>query len=91
MHFGQSAVDKVRRDEQIIAERARGLTWPTIARRHGLSERQCRNIWSARPGRVSCRDLTDLEARVDEALEGYDAAIEDLAMLAASATNPLFS
>jgi hypothetical protein len=85
---GGCAIEKVRRDEEIVGARARGMTWRAIAKRHGLSERRCRNIWSARPEAVSCRAPTDLEATVDEALEGYDAAIEDLAVLAASTTNP---
>ena len=37
-----TAQRKVERDAAVVRDRARGLTWPTIAARHGLSERQCR-------------------------------------------------
>jgi hypothetical protein len=48
------AAKQVRRDERIIADRARGLRWATIAERHGLSEvGRIRNYyWNAPRGIV---------------------------------------
>jgi hypothetical protein len=41
----QDAASKVARDGRVVADRARGLVWATVAARHGLSERQCISIW----------------------------------------------
>jgi hypothetical protein len=36
-----TAQRKVERDAAVVRDRARGLTWATIAERHGLCEREC--------------------------------------------------
>ena len=76
---------KVRRDASVIADRARGLSWATVAQRHQLSERHCREIWAT--GRT-----TDLNPRASldalaDILAQLDAAIEDLALLAETTRN----
>jgi hypothetical protein len=43
-----TAVEKVRRDQQILLDRASGLSWPTLAARHDLDEASCRRIDRAR-------------------------------------------
>ena len=79
------AEEKVRRDSAVVADRGRGLTWSTIAERHNLSERHCREIWSEGRGlRLHAED--PLEALAD-LLAQLDAGIEDLALLAETARN----
>ncbi|MEJ7787879.1 MAG: hypothetical protein WKF96_24015 [Solirubrobacteraceae bacterium] len=82
-----SASEKVRRDVRIVADRARGLRWATIAERHGVSERQCRTVWAEhRDQRLTGHDA-DPESVVHHALESFEAAIEDFALLAESASH----
>jgi hypothetical protein len=75
-------VEKVRRDSEVVADRVRGLRWATVAERHGLSERHCREIvqrWrQAQPG---LGDSDPLEV-VAEVLEQLEAVIERLSLLA---------
>lgn len=77
-----TAQQKVERDARIVADRAAGLTWPTIARRHDLSERQCQEILrahrAARP-RFEARDPVDA---VTEVVEQLDSVIEKFALVA---------
>jgi len=69
----------------VIADRARGLSRATVAQRHQLSERHCREIWAT--GRTSDLDPhASLEALTDF-LAHLDAAIEDLALLAETTRN----
>ena len=53
-----SAHEKVARDDRIVADRARGLTWATIGARHGVTERQCRTIWAERLREISTEPST---------------------------------
>jgi hypothetical protein len=80
-----TAAEKVRRDERVVADRVRGLSWPTIAQRHGLSERHCRTIWADQAPVLSVEDFDPLEL-VREAIAQYDGLLEDLALLAESAS-----
>ncbi len=76
-----SAQKKVERDRQVVADRQRGLTWPTVAERHSLSERHCRQIvaqWrSSRPGLA---ELDPLEL-AQEALDRQETLVEEYALL----------
>jgi hypothetical protein len=75
-----SAQGKVERDARIAADRARGLTWPTICERHAISERQAREVVKAhRPSLVAGVDPV---AEVGDLLARYDAIVEELAVLA---------
>jgi len=80
------AAEKARRDERIVADRARGLRWSTIAQKHNLSERQAREVWRER---LSAEHLESLDGRdaIAEALLQIEAAIEDLALLAQTTNN----
>ena len=80
------ATEKVRRDDRIVADRARGLTWATIAERHGVSDRQARAIWKERLTAEPLESLDGLDA-ITEALLQVEAAIEDLALLAETTRN----
>jgi hypothetical protein len=82
-----NAREKVKRDCEIVADRARGLTWRTIAARHGLSERQCRTVWAERRPPLAEALEGDLVAALEEALAGLDAVIEDCALLAERTAN----
>jgi hypothetical protein len=81
------AQEKVERDRLIVADRAAGLTWPTIARRHDISERQgrraARSHWEGASGLA---EHDPVEA-VLEALEQVDVIVERFARLAAEATH----
>jgi hypothetical protein len=82
------ASHKARRDAQIVADRARGLRWATIAERHGVTERQCRTVWrESQQGRVLSYEQEDPLASLDEAIASVDSVIEDLALLAESTNN----
>lgn len=43
-----TAAGKVERDHRIVVDRNRGFSWPAVAQRDGLGERQCRAIYAAR-------------------------------------------
>jgi hypothetical protein len=81
-----TAGEKVRRDARIVADRAHGLGWATIADRHGLSERHCRTIWTEQAAMLAIEDVGPLE-RVQEAILQYDCVLEDLALLAEQASH----
>ena len=81
-----TARGKVERDREIIADRARGFTWPTIAARHDLTERQCRSIWKqSLDAQARVLESDPFEA-VAEALVQWDAVIERFAVVAQEAT-----
>ncbi len=70
----------------MIADRAHGFSWITIAERRDLSERMCRSIWNDHL-RQQPIGPSDLREALREAVAQYDAAIEDLALLAETTTN----
>jgi hypothetical protein len=83
-----SAADKVQRDRALVADRNRGLTWSVVARRHGLQERQARQIYaewrdSEEPALVQ-RDPVEW---LEETLDRYDSIIGELASTAECADN----
>jgi hypothetical protein len=81
-----NAQGKVARDGHIVADRARGLTWATVADRHGLSERQCIAIWKDRLAAQPLEEVDPREALL-EAVAQLDAAIEDCSLLAETTAN----
>ncbi len=78
--------EKLRRDAGVIADRARGFGWATIADRRDLSERMCREVWNEHL-REQPFGSDDPREALREAVARYDAAIEDLALLAESTGN----
>jgi hypothetical protein len=80
------AYEKVRRDALVVADRARGLTWPTIAARHHLSERQCRSVYADFRRRAG-NEPEDPEDEARDAVRLLEAAIEELALLAETTNN----
>ena len=88
-HRGRgSAIEKVARDRQIVADRLSGLPWSAISERHGLQERQLRNIFNAwqkdGAAELAAEDPAEL---VYEFLERYRRVEEDLAQAAEEADN----
>ena len=70
------------RNADVVRARARGLGWDAIATRFELSERQCRRILGDyRASRPRLHEIDPIEA-IEQALECYDGAIEELALLA---------
>jgi hypothetical protein len=79
-----NAREKIARDNEIVAARMRGLSWATIAENYGLSERQCQAIladYRASHSRLRERDPIEI---VDEMLDRYEAAQEELALVSAT-------
>ena len=79
-----SSASWTRRDNAIVAERRRGMSWATIAATYQLSERQCQTIledYRASQPRLRERDPIEL---VDDMLDRYEAAQEELALVSAT-------
>jgi transposase len=79
-----AAADQMQRDAQIVAARTRGLSRSQIANTYGVSETTIDNVmerWRAK--RPKLRNLDPVKI-IEEHLERYEAAQEELAMLAAT-------
>jgi hypothetical protein len=79
-----AAHDKVARDDAIVCARMRGRSWAAIASEHELSQRQCQEIMRAyreRHPRTRSRDPLEL---LDDMLDLYQGAQEELAEIAAT-------
>ena len=73
------------RNLRIVADRARGLGWQTIADRHELSIRQCQNIWVNRGEDQYLVESPRQE--LEGEIEAVDASIDELAQLAETTTH----
>ena len=78
------AAQKVARDVEIALDRARGLTWAKIAERHGISERQAREIVRGHRQGVLAEGV-DPVAECADVLAQIDQIIEELALVAVEA------
>ena len=79
-----NAREKTNRDNHIVAARMRGLSWATIAATHELSERQCQTILADYRGshpRLRERDPIEI---LNDMLDRYEAAQEELALVSAT-------
>ena len=82
-----AARDKVARDDAIVCARMRGRSWAAIASEHDLSQRQCQEIMRAyRKSHPRMRSRDPLEL-LDEMLDLYQGAQEELAEIAATTTH----
>ncbi len=82
------AARKVARDREIVVDRHKGLSWPIIAQRHGLQERQCRAIYAQ--WRDSDKDPIrglDPTEWLRETLCRYESLIGSLALIGESGDN----
>jgi hypothetical protein len=80
-----SAEDRARRNRQVVAARARGLSWDSVASTYGLSVRRCEEIWSEyRRGQPKLKEIDPVDV-IEEMLLQYDGAAEELALVAATA------
>lgn len=82
-----TARDRADRIDAIVASRIRGIGWARIAAEHKITERHARRLYTERRAEARARPAPDPVALVQELLDGYDAAIEDLALLARDAPN----
>jgi hypothetical protein len=74
----------VRRDDEIVMARMRGRSWRGIATEHGLSERQCQAIMREhRESNPTIRGRDPMEL-LDEMLERWEGAQDQLAEIAAT-------
>ena len=71
--------------ERVVAERGKGERWRDIAQRAGLSERQCRRIYLAYARSAPTLEPSHLERQIDEAIAGFDADVEQLALISITA------
>jgi hypothetical protein len=81
-----TAEAQVRRDSDVVADRARGLTVPTIAANHSLSERHVWEILARRRRRQVAPPEYDPVGVALESVEQLDNRIEALALLADTAS-----
>lgn len=79
--------EQAQRDADIVAARLRGLGWAQIARTYGLTVRRVQQIFAAwRQENKTLRHQDPLDI-VDELLEQYQGAAEELALVAVNADN----
>lgn len=82
-----TAGERRKRDRELVADRARGMTWPELAARYELSERQAQRVverWWSRQGEdvdVSSDDV------VRETLAAFAQDLNDLAVRAVETQN----
>jgi hypothetical protein len=81
-----TAREKVERDALIVSARAAGFGWARIAQRHGLSERQCRAIWTERLDERLAEPV-DWQLNYVELLEQLDGLGDAFALAAEEATH----
>jgi len=81
-----TAAKQAARNRAIVAERAQGKKWSTLAREHKLSVRQCQNIW-AQFREEEFPDETDFSAAIKDQILFVDSVIEDCQLLAESTKN----
>jgi hypothetical protein len=83
------AAKKVARDRAVVVDRNKGLSWPVVAERHGIQERQARNIYRAWREENSDREVTgaDPVAWLFDTLDRYESVISSLALTAEEADN----
>ena len=75
------------RDTDIYRAKLRGLSLATLSRAYDLTERQCRRIIAAESKRQAGMFDQTAEERFEDALDALDAAMEDLALVSATATS----
>jgi hypothetical protein len=78
--------EQFRRNQLIVADVARGLRWATIAESHGLTARQCQNIWRQRHALHEGSPADPLEEAV-ALIEAHEMAAEEFAVLAETSGN----
>ena len=77
-----TTTERAARNGHVVRDRARGMSWPSIAAKYELTERQCRRIVSEfRESEPSLCETDPVEA-VEDMLHAYDAAISELVELA---------
>ena len=79
--------ERARRDADIVRDRARGRSWASLARRHGLSDRHCRRIVAEHAhGHPQLEGLDPLDV-VTGIYGRYEPAIDELVDLSDQARN----
>jgi hypothetical protein len=82
-----NAKERRERDTDIYRGRLRGFSLAMLSRTYGLTQRQCRRIIAAeRKCQAGMFDHA-AEGRLEVALDSLDAAVEDLALAADTATS----
>ena len=77
-----TAQRKTERDRLIVSDRAAGLTWLTVARRHDLSERQCQEIVREHRAAEPLFESRDPVEAVTDLVEQLESIIEKFALIA---------
>lgn len=77
-----TSAEIAKRNDEIVVDRARGMSWGAIERKHGITTRQCQNVWTKfadeRKPALEGQDPLDV---IVELIEGYRAQEEHLAEL----------
>lgn len=83
-----TGADKAERDAQIIALRSSGLSWQSIAKQMGITDRMCRRIWQEwrEDSRLDIQGIDPLDV-VFEQIARLEKDIETLAQIAADASD----
>lgn len=83
-----TAVEKVKRDAQLVTDRSMGMTFPLVAAKHGLKERQAKDIYYAwRDSTIEDQLDEDAVALAFDYKTRYEAVESRLAEVAMSADN----
>jgi hypothetical protein len=78
-NLGRSSRRVALRDAGVVADRARGMTWPAIALKHKLSVRRCQEVVQAWREDGLGDDIIDPIAEVRSVLDLLAQAVEDYA------------
>jgi hypothetical protein len=79
---GMTTRERLERNVAIVEDRARGMCWSRIARRHHVSDRHARRVVAEHRDTAPSLLHRDPVEAIEETLAAYDAAIDDLAILA---------
>jgi hypothetical protein len=83
----KNAAEKVARDRQIVAAKARSLSDATVAETFGINEKTVREIMAEwREGQPSLKTVDPIEV-VEQVLFELRGSIEELAMVSSTTTN----
>jgi hypothetical protein len=84
---GMTSEKLAQRNNEIVAAKLRGLSWPVVADTFGISVRQGQQIMRQyRESNPSLREHDPVEI-VDNILDGYQGTIEELALISANSRN----
>lgn len=82
-----TTLDRLRRDSELVMLMMRGVDSMVAGPMYGLSPRQARRIYKTYAPQLEDLKQVDVKQHVEDMLVNYDAAINDLALIARDASN----